>query len=67
VLTNLLDSSDPLLGLTALFYGEADDGLVGRCSSQPGDVNQRFGLTSFFSNPKSVFRCHTNRLKHKGL
>ncbi len=80
VLTNLLDISDPFLGITALFYGEANDGLVGRCSSHLGDVirdnyfqnhldevNQLFGLTSFFSNPKSVFRSHANRLKNKGL
>lgn len=80
VLTNVLDVSDPLMGITSLFCGEANDGLVGRCSSHLGDVirdnyfqnhldevNQLFGLTSFFSNPKSVFRSHANRLKNKGL
>jgi triacylglycerol lipase len=81
VLTNVLDISDPAMGLTSLFYGEANDGLVGRCSSHLGDVvrdnyfhnhldevNQAFGLVSIFdSNPKSVFRTHANRLKKKGL
>ena len=38
VLTNVLDISDAFLGITALFYGEANDGLVGRCSSHLGDV-----------------------------
>ena len=81
VLTNALDISDVAMGLTSLFYGEANDGLVGRCSSHLGDVirdnyfhnhldevNQVFGLVSIFdSNPKSVFRTHANRLKNKGL
>lgn len=81
VLTNLLDVFDYGLGLTALFYSEANDGLVGRCSSHLGDVirddyfmnhldevNQILGLVSIFeSSPKSVFRAHANRLKKKGL
>jgi triacylglycerol lipase len=81
VLTNLLDLGDPALGLTSLFYGEANDGLVGRCSSHLGDVirdnyfmnhldevNQVLGLVSIFeSNPKTVFRQHANRLKNAGL
>lgn len=81
VLTNALDLFDWGLGLTALFYSEANDGLVGRCSSHLGDVirddyfmnhldevNQILGLVSVFeSNPKSVFRAHANRLKNRGL
>ncbi len=81
VLTNALDLSDPALGLTSLFYGEANDGLVGRCSSHLGDVirddyfhnhldevNQLLGLVTIFdSNPKSIFRAHANRLKRAGL
>lgn len=81
ILTHLLDISDPVLGLTSLFYSESNDGLVGRCSSHLGDVirdnyfynhldevNQILGLTSWFeSNPKSVFRAHANRLKNRGL
>jgi triacylglycerol lipase len=81
VLTNALDLFDPGLALTSLFYSEANDGLVGRCSSHLGDVlrdnyfmnhldevNQILGLVSIFeTNPKSVFRTHANRLKNAGL
>ncbi|MEM9176233.1 MAG: triacylglycerol lipase [Myxococcota bacterium] len=81
VLTNVLDVGDPALGLTSLFYAEANDGLVGRCSSHLGDVirddyfqnhldevNQAFGLVSIFtSNPKTLFKNHANRLKNAGL
>ena len=81
LLTNALDIGDPLLGLTSLFYDQANDGLVDRCSSHLGDVirdnylmnhvdeiNHVFGLVSIFeSNPKTVFRNHANRLKNAGL
>jgi len=81
VFTNIFDITDPFLGLTSLFYGEANDGLVGRCSSHLGDVirdnyfhnhldevNQILGLVTIFdTNPKTVFRSHANRLKNKGL
>ena len=78
----LLDASDPMLGASSLFFGsEANDGLVGRCSSHLGvvlrdnygwnhldEVNQVFGLTSWFaSDPKSVLRAHANRLKNAYL
>jgi len=81
-LTNVLDISDGFLGATALTFGfEANDGLVGRCSSRMGmvirdnyrmnhldEVNQVFGLTSIFeTNPVSVYRQHANRLKNAGL
>ncbi len=80
-LTNILDVSDAALGLTSLFYSEASDGLVGRCSSHFGkvlrddyrmnhldEVNQLFGLTSIFeTSPVSVFRSHANRLRNAGL
>jgi len=81
-LTNLLDPSDLLLGASSLtFNGEANDGLVGRCSSHLGkvirddyrmnhldEVNQTFGLTSLFeTSPTTVFRQHANRLKNDGL
>ena len=80
-LTNVLDLSDPALGLTSLVYSEASDGLVGRCSARFGkvirddfrmnhldEVNQLFGLTSVFeSSPVAVFRSHANRLKNAGL
>jgi triacylglycerol lipase len=81
VLTNALDVSDGAMLLTSFFYGEANDGLVGRCSSHLGDVirdnyfqnhldevNQILGLVSIFeTNPKSLFRTHANRLKNAGL
>lgn len=81
VLTNALDVSDPSLGLTSLFYPEANDGLVGKCSSHLGtvirdnyfhnhldEVNQILGLVSIFeANPQSLFRAHANRLKNAGL
>ncbi len=81
VLTNALDVSDPALGLSSFFYPEANDGLVGRCSSHLGtvirdnyfmnhldEVNQLIGLVSIFeSNPTSVYRAHANRLKNAGL
>lgn len=81
VLTNLLDLSDPALGIASLFYDEANDGLVERCSAHLGqvirddyfhnhldEVNQLLGLVSIFeSNPTTVFRAHANRLKNAGL
>ncbi|NVB37110.1 triacylglycerol lipase [Pseudenhygromyxa sp. WMMC2535] len=80
-LTNALDVSDPLLGLTTLVYDEDNDGLVGECSSHLGavirddyrlnhldEVNQAFGLVHLFGpDPKSLFRAHANRLKNEGL
>jgi triacylglycerol lipase len=80
-LTNLLDVSDPALGLSSLVYHGSNDGLVGTCSSHLGtvirddyqmnhldEVNQVLGLTALFStNPVTVFRTHANRLKNAGL
>lgn len=80
-LTNVLDLSDPLLGLSSLVYREDNDGLVGECSSHLGQVlrddyrlnhldqvNQTFGLVHLFGpNPVSLFRNHANRLKNEGL
>lgn len=81
VLTNALDVSDAPLGLTSLFYDQANDGLVDRCSSHLGDVirddyfqnhldevNQVLGLSSLFeSSAPTLFRAHANRLKNLGL
>lgn len=81
VLTNALDISDAALGLTSTVYPEANDGLVGRCSSHLGtvirdnyfqnhldEVNQVVGLVSIFeSSPQSIYRAHANRLKNAGL
>lgn len=80
-LTNFVDVSDPALGVSSAVYKEANDGLVGRCSSHFGkvirddyrmnhldEVNQLFGLVSIFeTNPKSVYRTQANRLKNAGL
>lgn len=81
VLTNALDVSDAALALSSFFYPEANDGLVGKCSSHLGsvirddyfqnhldEVNQVLGLVSIFeSSPPSLFRAHANRLKIAGL
>ncbi|KAA1170692.1 triacylglycerol lipase [Marinobacter salinexigens] len=81
VLTNALDPSDALLGVTSLVISGADDGLVGRCSNHFGkvirdnyfmnhldEVNQALGLHSLFeTDPKAVFQQHANRLKNAGL
>lgn len=80
-LTNLLDPSDALLGLTSVVYAEDNDGLVGRCSAHLGkvirddyrlnhldEVNQAFGLVHLFGpDPKSLMRAHANRLKNEGV
>lgn len=80
-LTNILDPSDALLGLTSVVYAEDNDGLVGRCSAHLGkvirddyrinhldEVNQAFGLVHLFGpDPKSLFRAHANRLKNEGV
>jgi triacylglycerol lipase len=80
-LTNVFDVSDAAMGISSLFYGEANDGLVGRCSAHFGDVirdsypqnhldevNQVLGLVSLFgANPVSLFRAHASRLKNAGL
>lgn len=80
--SNWLDASDPaMIAGGLLFGGEANDGLVGRCSSHWGqvvrddyewnhldEVNQIAGLRGVFSaNPTSVYRAHLNRLKNAGL
>ncbi|MEZ4296178.1 MAG: triacylglycerol lipase [Polyangiaceae bacterium] len=79
--TNLFDAADTALGLSSLIYKEANDGLVGRCSSHFGkvlrddykmnhldEVNQLVGIVApFATNPKTVFRAHANRLKNLGL
>ncbi len=81
ILTNALDVSDGPLALSSFFYPEANDGLVGKCSSHLGtvirdnyfqnhldEVNQILGLVSIFeSSPPSIFRAHANRLKSAGL
>jgi triacylglycerol lipase len=82
VLTNVLDVSDALLGVTGLAFGfEQNDGLVSQCSSRWGTVlrdnypwnhgdstNQVFGLRGLFTpDPVSFYRAQANRLKGLGL
>ncbi len=80
--SNIVDISDALLGVSSLlFFGESNDGLVGRCSSHLGrvlrddypwnhgdEINQVLGIRGLFtSNPVTVYRAHANRLKNEGL
>ena len=81
--TNLLDPSDLMMAVAALTFdkNEANDGMVGRCSSRMGmvirdnyrmnhldEVNQFFGLTSLLeTDPVTIYRQHANRLKKAGL
>jgi triacylglycerol lipase len=81
-LTNPLDLLDPLWlvnGISTPF--DADDGLVGRCSSHLGEVirddyrqnhidqtNLLFGLVGLLGpRPQTLFRNQANRLKNLGL
>ena len=80
--TNALDVLDPLLALTSLAFGGAqNDGMVSTCSQRLGKViradyamnhmdvvNQTIGIVNLFeTNPVTVFRAHANRLKNAGL
>ena len=79
--TNVLDPLDYFFGLTSLVGSEANDGLVGRCSSHFGQVlrdnypwnhgdaiNQLFGVRGLFTpDPVDVYRDQANRLKNAGM
>ncbi len=80
--TNVLDITDALLGVTGLvFKGVKNDGLVGTCDSHLGqvirddyrmnhldEVNLLLGLHHLFeTDPITTFRNHANRLKKAGL
>ena len=81
VLTNVLDILDPALGLSSLVYPEANDGLVGKCSSHLGtvirdnyfqnhldEVNQTAGLVSLLeTSPLTLYKNQANRLQGAGL
>ncbi|MEL7371217.1 MAG: triacylglycerol lipase, partial [Myxococcota bacterium] len=80
VLTNILDATDPFLGITSLVFGsESNDGLVSVCSQKLGrfigefkanhldEVNHLLGLRSLFHDPVAAYRQHANRLKNAGL
>ena len=80
-LTNVLDISDALFGITSLAFSEANDGVTGKCSSHFGKVlkdnyrmnhldanNQVFGAVSLFeTNPKTLYQSHASRLKSLSL
>jgi len=80
--TNVLDITDTLLGVTGLvFKGVKNDGLVGSCDCHLGqvirddyrmnhldEVNLLLGLHHLFeTDPITTFRNHANRLKKAGL
>jgi len=80
--TNILDPIDGLLTAASIgFFGEASDGVVGRCSNRFGTVirdnynmnhgdliNQVLGIHSLFeSDPKTIYRQQANRLKNASL
>ena len=82
VVTNILDPFDGVLGIASIsFKGEANDGLVSRCSSHWGqvirddypwnhgdEINQAFGLRGLFApDPVQFYRTQANRLKQQGL
>jgi len=80
--TNVLDISDALMGISGLVFGGVqNDGLVGSCDSHLGqvirddyrmnhldEVNLLLGLHHLFeTDPITTFRNHANRLKKAGL
>jgi len=82
VKTNGWDVSDPILAGTATYFGdEANDGLVGRCSSRWGkvirdnypwnhldEINQVLGaIGKDAPDPVAFYVQHANRLKWAGL
>jgi triacylglycerol lipase len=78
-----LDISDLITAGASLFFtdGEANDGLVGTCSTHLGmvvrddfkmnhldEVNQLLGIHHLTeTDPLTVFRTHANRLKLAGF
>lgn len=81
VFTNAFDPLDYFFAISTQFYSEANDGLVGRCSSHLGKVirdnyamnhvdamNHIFGLHGIFTtDPITLYRQQANRLKQAGL
>ena len=80
--TNVLDPLDTFFGIVGLVAtSEANDGLVGKCSSHFGKVirddyphnhgdaiNHMFGVRGLFTpDPTDLYRQHANRLKSAGL
>ncbi|HFQ4972937.1 TPA: triacylglycerol lipase [Vibrio vulnificus] len=80
--TNVLDPTDaPMAILGLAFAGEANDGLVGACSTHLGkvirddykmnhldEINGLLGIHHLFeTDPVTLYRQHANRLKLQGL
>ncbi len=79
--TNALDISDPFLVFTGAFFDGANDGLVGRCAQNWGDVlgntynmnhldtvNLFFGIHHLFeTDPLTLYKNQAVRLKSQGL
>lgn len=79
--SNILDPADALLGLTYWTIPEANDGVVGRCSTHLGkvirddytmnhadEINGMFGLRGLGStNPLPLYAAHVKRLASAGL
>lgn len=79
--SNILDLADGLLSITHLTIDEANDGLVGRCSSHLGqvirddytmnhadEINGMFGLRGLWTtNPLQLYKAHAQRLTTAGL
>lgn len=79
--TNALDISDPFLLFTGATMWYQNDGLVGQCQQNWGDVistdynlnhldgvNLLFGLSNLFEvDPVTLFENHARRLKSSGL
>jgi triacylglycerol lipase len=80
-ITNPIDLLDPLWAITGLQVPEANDGMLGKCSSHLGEVirddyaqnhidetNMILGLVMPLGpNPTALYRNHANRLKNAGL
>ncbi|HBY86462.1 MAG TPA: lipase [Colwellia sp.] len=79
--SNILDLADGFLSVTYLTINEANDGVVGRCSTHLGqvirddytmnhadEINGMFGLRGLWSaNPLQLYKDHARRLTAVGL
>ncbi len=81
MIQNILDLADGFLSVTYLTINEANDGVVGRCSTHLGqvirddytmnhadEINGMFGLRGLWSaNPLQLYKDHARRLTAVGL
>ncbi len=79
--TNIFDPLDYFFGLASVaFAGQANDGVVGKCSTHLGqvirddynmnhmdEVNQMMGIHALFMDPTALFRQQANRLQLAGM